>query len=151
MPGCGMPEHFHTLHAPPYRHLTGHRLRDAFADRRVQEARHQALNFMRRDRPGPAGYVVRDSDGRDLGVLVRCRGMQIAVGMVHTRHWVIVPVEGRPPRGVFNGLATAAAHLALLVAQAPMLAERRRRVEEARLDPPMDPFDAEALAGLTHS
>jgi hypothetical protein len=144
-----MPEHFETLHPAPYRHLTGHRLRDALADERVRNARHPALNVMRRDRPGPWGYVVRDSDGRDLGVAVRCRGMQIGAGMVHTRHWVVVPAEGRPPRGVWNGLSAAAAHLALLAAQAPLLAERRRRVEEARLDPPMDPFDAEALAGLT--
>ena len=72
---------------------------------------------------------------------------------MNSRDWIVLPARGTVPRRVTHLSHYAIWHCAFLYAQAPLAEARRQaraaRLAAARLDPPMDPFDAEALVGLT--
>ncbi|WP_342163111.1 hypothetical protein [Methylobacterium sp. SD21] len=119
--------------------------------------RHWALTHMRADGHRPYGFEIRSAADTLVGLVVHCRRDRRGDGgpgdVTTSRDWIVLPARGPTPKRVTRGSHFAVWRCALLYAQAPMLEARRireaARREEARRPWPMDPFDAEAMDGLT--
>jgi hypothetical protein len=68
---------------------------------------------------------------------------------VNSRDWIVLPARGPVPRRPTHISHHAIWHCALIYAQEARREEQAARLAALAPDPPMDPFDDEALAGLT--